>query len=255
MKTLLIIVALFSIAITANCQTFFKVPSTRMEPTIKWNEIVQPESFKTLKRFDIVTFRVNYRGENIIMLGRIIGLPGDVVSMRKPKLFINDIEYEEPFKLYYGYEIRLKNGVPGYYLEKLGFNDYSLLNGNLSFLVHSDKSKIDEIKQNINIDTVKFAFVESNEDFLTETYPLNKFTMAKYGPVPVPKKGQTFIISPEIYEILRNLIGSYESIPENGNFVSKNDYYFILCDNRDNSIDSRVIGCVPIQNITGLINK
>ncbi len=51
--------------------------------------------FTPPKRFDIITLRL--AGKRVMLLKRIIGLPGETISIKNGVLYINDIETPEPF--------------------------------------------------------------------------------------------------------------------------------------------------------------
>ncbi len=84
-----------------------------------------------------------------------------------------------------------------------------------------------------------------------------------YGPIRIPKKGDTITLNAENYEYYRYLL-EYEGhqarlvngqVLLNGKptttYVVKQNYYFMVGDNRDNSLDSRFWGYVPESNIIG----
>jgi signal peptidase I len=85
-----------------------------------------------------------------------------------------------------------------------------------------------------------------------------------FGPVFIPKKGATVSLNPENYSIYKRVISEYEGhkIVAKGNrvfiddkpvdtYTFQQDYYWMMGDNRHNSIDSRAWGFVPHNHIIG----
>ncbi|RZK17776.1 MAG: signal peptidase I [Hymenobacter sp.] len=88
-----------------------------------------------------------------------------------------------------------------------------------------------------------------------------------YGPLPVPKKGQAITLSPANAAIYYKIISQYEHntdvkwdagtgmILQGGkpltSYTIKQNYYFMMGDNRHNSEDSRFWGFVPEDHIVG----
>lgn len=86
-----------------------------------------------------------------------------------------------------------------------------------------------------------------------------------YGPLAIPKKGETIKLTKDninVYETLINREHNAKVVKvsdgkifinnqEADSYTIQDDYYFMVGDNRDNSLDSRFWGFVPRENIIG----
>ena len=125
----------------------------------------------------------------------------------------------------------------------------------------------DDEKQILETKTSKwFAF--SEQEFEKNYFPktLKKdWTVNNYGPIYIPKKGDTLSLNKDNIHFYKKLIEDYEGnkleIIENDLFIInekqsksytvKMNYYWMMGDNRHNSEDSRVWGFVPENHIVG----
>lgn len=90
-----------------------------------------------------------------------------------------------------------------------------------------------------------------------------KFNEDNYGPIVVPQKGMTLILNPQTFPGWRVFIRreghTAEMIDdkividgkETAYYIVGKDYVFAMGDNRDNSLDSRFWGFVPLEDVIG----
>ena len=85
-----------------------------------------------------------------------------------------------------------------------------------------------------------------------------------FGPLWIPQKGAEIELTLEILPLYERIITSYEGNEldvrdgkifingvESTSYVFSQDYYFMMGDNRHNSLDSRYWGFVPEDHIVG----
>ena len=102
-------------------------------------------------------------------------------------------------------------------------------------------------------------------DTVNSVFPINRnFNTDFYGPLQIPKKGDVVTLNQENLPEYRWIISEYEhnnletrnnrifiNGKESNTYTIKQNYYFMMGDNRAASLDARFFGFVPEENIVG----
>ncbi len=282
-------VACFVIIVRVAFFDLFLIPSDSMMDLIKRGDIIIVNktlysgifanliSFfgftPNLKTNDIVVFRYE-SGDYVYRVKRCIAKPGEVVELHQGKVLINNELMVDPPTVRHIYKIWYNN----YNILKDSLNRYNLQIANSSFkptlnyfYTYITKSQKDDLLRSSLIDSISNVHLDANERNLI-SLPVGSARTGKmddFGPIIVPYKGWKFQLNllklQHYYRTLFSFEGAVISIQSDGKFYRnglqietyefKKNYYFVLGDNRDNSQDSRSIGFIPEDVVTGIVIK
>ncbi|MCB9201850.1 MAG: signal peptidase I [Flavobacteriales bacterium] len=248
--------------------------------------------WEKVKRYDIVTFNYPVDSSHTAIdrkdpyVKRCLGMPGDSLSLKNGRVFINGKEEQLPAdaQRQFSYFCLANGGISDVKIQKLlGYTPYFPIGqeGNTIqyyFQGLPDKeakeieswSNVIAMKENIDSTGRKTEhFYDKAHTVIDSTntiFPEDKnWNGDQYGPLYIPKKGDKIKLTKDNITQYYNIISKYEGdrkIDVKGDeilidgkptseYEIQKDYYFMIGDNRDASLDSRYWGYVPDDHILG----